>query len=195
LVLCGLLEEILTEIPTSEEFWRAEITLRRGRIAWQKKQSEAEELFLEALQRAHIAGNGNVMMRSAHFLGFETIAHVVSIKQLGKRQLAFIQGAEIAKDTTELKTFGENLFRFWRALDYRRLGVSDLETKKYLMDSAKAMEQTTIGIEPAGIIMILLLAKLFGNSGIVVDWALSKILVDRRELPPQVTALLENLYD
>lgn len=192
--IIDLLGEALLKNKANEEFWKSELTLRRGKLAFHEgKMTDATRLYREALQRGRVAKNGTVLQQAAHALGFELVNFSRSLKELGEQQFAFLEGVEIERNYPALNAFGQNLFHYWRKLEYRKLNVSDLDTKKYLMESAKAMDTARISPEDAGFVMILLLAKLFNYSGAALESARSRVALEPETLPQSVFELLQTI--
>jgi tetratricopeptide (TPR) repeat protein len=191
--IVDLLGNALLNNKANEEFWKSEITLRRAKLEFRKgEMTDAVRLYREALQRGRLAKNGRVLLQAAHALGFELVNFSGSLKELAKQQFAFLEGAEVERDYSALNAFGQNLFHCWRKLEYKKLNVSDLDTKKYLMESAKAMDSAGISPGEAGAVMILLLGQLFNHSGPTLDSAKLQLTLDREILPENVSKLLKS---
>ena len=191
--ILDLIEEGLRENASHKTFWEGEVLIRRAKLleARNGDKSPLAEYYREALEKGRASENGAVIISSAHALGVELATLTRSMKELAGYQFALIEGIEAQNtDYERLTVIGKNLFNLWRSLTYRRLSESDLNTKKYLMDSAKEMDQAAVPAERAGIGMVLLLSRLFGHFGPAVDWAKAKLDVQISNLPEHVSNLL-----
>lgn len=195
--ILDLLEEALKDEQLHKTFWEGEVLIRRAKLlqAHGGEKYHIVKLYREALDKGRRCQNGSVIIGCAHTLGFEFCEFVGSFNELAQYQLASIEGIECQnKDYDRLTTLGENLFKIWRNISYRRLLESDLITKKYLMDSARDMNQAALPAERAGICMVLLLARLFGHDGTAVDWVKTKLNVQIFDLPAHVSKLLSPIF-
>jgi len=167
-------------------FWEAEMLAGRARLAVARgaESGAIARLWNQALQRALPETNPRIIVAAALAIGFEYAEHTTGFRHLARFQFECLRGAEL--NGTAPGFLGNNLFRFWSQLDYRRLSENDLQTKHMLVDSAHEMKRAGVREETAAATMVLLLARLFQHHGPATDWAKALLQGDWGELPEDV---------
>lgn len=193
--LLNFVDEVLRDSPQNEQYWKSEVLIRRARLIKESgDRLNLKDLYARSLVAAKAAENTGVMIESSHALGFEFATEASSLEELAEVQFVMIKAVEMQNENIDhLLVHGENLFNLWRNIDWRRLLATDIKTKNMLMDSAKEMGRAGTPSALTAPVMVFLLAKLFNHSGPSVEWARTRCLPWKDNLPAYVSGYLDSL--
>jgi len=169
---------VLDSKHEQEDFWLAELLLRRARIAETQEDGKRNKysLWKEAYYHATKANNKKAIVEAGHHLGFQYCEFCLSMQDLS--DIHFTMASAISdedEDPARVNTFGQNLFELWRHITFRRLSTLDLRTKKAMLDGADMLHASRIPSDISGLIMILLLSSLHEFKGNLTRRAVERI--------------------
>lgn len=189
-------EKIRKSDDKKQDWWVAEINLRKGRCArgfFDKKKEY--QFWKQACDCARKSGNHEVAVQSWLELGFDFYEFTTSIKEISEIHMNCIRAicAQGEAIHTRLRIVGTNLFNFWRQIEFRRLAESDLKAKQLIIDGAKSLEKAGFDEDRAAPVMIMLLSKVFEFDDPAIEWARLETAVLDVQIPEDVKRKVESL--
>jgi len=177
----NILGKILKDISDIEnihsDWWLAAVWWRKARIGENYYHNKSEKYYVwkQAYDYGVISNNVEVIIHAGHTIGFFYCENY-SIKSLADIHFNIVKSIPVQKEgSNRIEKIGQDLFRLWSKLDFRRLSEHDLDAKRALMDGAKILNNSGMPVEEAGPIMILLLFSIYQVTGEAVDWATEKV--------------------
>jgi hypothetical protein len=169
-------------------WWLAEIYLRKATLAEKYfGQPKGYRLWKIAYEYSLDNGNYNILFYSAHSLGFMYPEYSKGLRELSDIHMNTIRAiSSLGRNYEQLVIVGKNLFKFWKAIGWRRLSEHDLRARQTLLDGAKTLAAAGFSEDDAGPIMILLLSSIYDFKGPCIDWAIAKASHQKQEIPSDV---------
>ena len=95
--LTSIVDRVICEHKIEDPFWRAEVHLRRAKLAKDVENDENSALaaFEEALRLAEAGENGTVILHASHALGFELYQKSKGLLELAQHHFKNLQGVEL----------------------------------------------------------------------------------------------------
>ncbi len=177
----GLLSKVRKTLSVSSleqaEWWLSELDDRLARIGerFYKQEEDKRSVWKTAFDNALQVDNHRIIIEAGYRLGFSYF-RLFRIKDLADMQFSILKSIlALNKNFIHVEKIGQDMFKFWQSVEWRRLYDSDSKAKQALLDGAKALKNAGLSPQEAGPIMILLISSIYEYRGNATDWAVSKV--------------------
>lgn len=205
-LILSIEDEIIKLNDKKKGYILAEIYKRMAGINDVTPKNNYDKAFVKkAWEYASISNNYGVLLDTGHLLGFEFFTDLTSIREMTEIQLSVLLACclkqSVGYDTKGgLKIIGENLFKLWSAINYKKATESEYLYIINLKYRAENLRNNNIPEELCSPIMILCLIKVFNVSEIddykdALEWAKSKIAERKDEIPREEREYLKEFIE